>query len=330
MNKPAKIALGCLLLPVGLTALGVVTLLAVRSAGVPDRQPATRELRQPLPESASLPPAPAEPPAPGLEPVPAHDGMIVRIQLEQGYFRILPGPTAEGIRVEADYDEGGYQLTQEYGEEDGRPVYDLRFESKVHWFRRALADGSFSDDDMDENHVTVHLPRAVPMELFLDIDLSETEVDLSGLALLGLVVDMSMGEYDVVVDEDNPSGMALARFKGRVGEFSLEGLSRLRASHIVVHGSMGEHRIDLDGPLLADTQMELKMRMGEMRVRLPEDAFWDPHSRATVKMGELDGSLEGRGAQDPEAFKLLVRADVTFGGMVVDRYRSRALTRENR
>lgn len=330
MNKPAKIALGCLLLPVGFTALAVVTLLAVKSAGVPDRQPATRELRQPLPEVASLPPAPAEPPATGIEPVPAREGMIVRIQLEQGFFRILPGPTGDGIRVDAEYDEGGYDLTQAYGEEGGRPVYHLRFESKVHWLRRALADGSFSDDDMDENHITVHLPRGVPMELDLDIDLSECEIDLSGLALVGLDVDMSMGEFDVVVDEENPSPLPLARFKGRMGEFGYEGLSRLRAAQLVVHGSMGDHRVDLDGELLTDTRLELKMRMGEMRVRLPEDALWDPHSRATVKMGEMDGSLDGQGTQDPEARKLLVRADVTFGSLVVDRYRSRALTREDR
>lgn len=329
MNRAGKIAIGCLLAPVGLTVIGVLAIMGLRMAGVPEPQVTTRSLEQATPfEPERIESVRREAPEPG---VPAELGgapgnhVRVVVDLEESMIEILPGPADEGFRVDAEYDEASYDLTQEYDvQKDGTPVYRVGFRSKVSFLRRLVQDGSFSDDDMGENVITVQLPLDTPMELELKLAKAEAYIDLSGLALTGVRSEFRMGEFRLESEEDNPLEMGEFATKCSMGEFKFKGLSRLRPAVIRAGGSMGELDVDLGGALTRDTEIFTKLHMGALMLNLPENAFWDPTSRAKVSWGEMTGSLSGRGADDPElAPNLRVQSNVFMGEMVVDGYRAR-------
>lgn len=324
MHRAAKIGLGCLFAPLGLFVLGLVFVGSMKVAGVPETRITDERQSQALPEQArtTLTQLMTDHPddSIGLQPA-----VRVILDLDTGVFRVEPGPADEGITVDAEYDEGTFELLREYGVEEGVPTFRLTFRSKVSWLRRLANTGSFSDEDLEMNEVTVFLPEGVPLDLRVKIQRSESELDLSGLALTDLVTKFSMGDYEVVARTDNPVPLRQASFDVGMGETRLTGLSHLRAGRIEFKGGMGEISVDFGTSLLTDTVVDARMRMGELSLRIPDDALLDPQSNCRVVMGEYDdAALTGRRVQDPElAKRLLLNGSVLMGVLAVDEFRSR-------
>ena len=323
MNKAGKIALGCLLAPVGVLALLVFFFAAMRMAGIPDPNPRSSTLHQDLPQSSTE-----------LVRDPSHtqgdagatqlaNVVAVKLEMEEGLFEIVPGPAEDGIRVDADYDDGSYELTQDYGEEDGRPSYHLAFRSRVSFWRRIADDGSWTDEDMQDNQITVQLPVGTPMTLHLELSKAEVQVDLTGLALVNLATELRMGEYVVECEDYNPVPMGEARLKSTMGEFRINGLAYLNASTIRMEASMGELTLDFRDDLRCDTAIIARLRMGQLNLRLPESARWDTESRLRKTWGEIVGNLENPAPPSEGAYLLSIDSQVFMGEMDIDTYASR-------
>ncbi len=331
MNRAGKIALGCLLAPVGFLALILFFLAIGRVAGVPESRTTSATLEQPISEGSKTGSAvtnlervdgsrtrPGEnSPNQGLQDNP---GVTVTLNLEEGQFEIVPGPADEGIRVDADYDEATYELTQKYDVDGkGHPTYELKFKSRVSLLRR-LANWEQLEESEHDNHVIVQLPVNTPMILNMRISKGESEVDLSGLALRGLKTNLRMGEHGITVDEVNPIDMEELDIDTSMGEFGFDGLSRLRARKIEVTGSMGEVRVDLGGPLEIDTELFVSMKMGELSLFLPDNAIWDS-SGLKAALAEVGGSTDGPQSLDPETSPVLrLDGSVFLGEIIVDSY----------
>lgn len=327
MNKGVKIGLGCLLAPIGIAVISVVFFAGLHMAGVPEPDQGSESIGQALPAPPTeLVRSPQDPDAsaPGGEAIsfPTDRVALVVLELEEGYFEVFPGPASEGIKVTADYDQATYELKQSYDMDGDRPVYLLQFRSKISFWRRIAADGSFSDEDMENNHLQIQLPVDTPMDLSIKIDKSESTVELDGLALANLETDFSMGEFEILINEPNPIVMEKATFGARMGEFRVEGISFLSPATVETKGGMGEVTLDWGGPLRRDTEIITHMRMGELNLRLPDNARWDPQNRIRATWGEVSGDREG----DPDAMGplLSIDANVFMGEMVIDRYRVRA------
>ncbi len=324
MHRAAKIGLGCLFAPLGLFVLGLVFVGSMKVAGVPETRITDERESQALPEDARTTLTQRMTDFPddsiGLEPA-----VRVILDLDMCMFRIEPGPADEGITVDAEYDEGSFELLREYGVEADVPTFRLTFRSKVSWLRRLANTGSISDEDLEMNEITVFLPEGVPLDLRVKIQRSESELDLSGLALTDLVTKFSMGDFEVVARSDNPVPLRRATFDVGMGETRLTGLSHLRAGTIQLKGGMGEISVDFGTSLLTDTVVDARMRMGEMSLRIPDDALLDPQSNCSAVLGEYENSsLTGRRVDDPElAKRLLLNGSVLMGALIVEEFRSR-------
>ncbi|HEX9640127.1 MAG TPA: hypothetical protein VGB13_02305 [Candidatus Krumholzibacteria bacterium] len=327
MHKAAKVALGCLLAPVGLLVLSVIFFAGLHMAGVPDADQTSTSLEQALP-AAETQLVRSDGPVDDSLGVAAGELsqekiVLVDLDLSEGAFTIIPGPAAEGIRVEADYDQGSYKLEQKYDFEGGRPRYRLRFGSTISFWRRIADDGSITDEELEKNQITVQLPRDTPMNLTLKMGIAQADIELDGLALNELIADFKMGEFNVSTKELNPIAMQRVELCGRMGEMSFEGVSYLRAATVLSSCAMGEVLLDLGGPLTRDTEIIAKMRMGEMRLNLPAAARWDSESRFSAQWGEINGAREGIENAAEDAALLSVDAAVFMGEMTLNRYRVR-------
>lgn len=323
MRRPAKFALGCLFAPIGIGVLGLLAFGLLRATGVPAPDVGQDRIEQPLPDV----PRTVLQRDPGTdaarEPAEVPDGLRVDLDLVEGYFRVEPFD-GDDIEVQAQYDRATYRLEKKYGLDGDVPVFELRFASKVHWLRRIAQDGGIDDSDFGNNEITVLLPRGVPIDLRVSMSRAEGDLVLDGLTLTNLVTELDMGEYSVETDEPNPVVMRRASFDVGMGESTLRGLSYLRAREIIVNGGMGEIRVDMGASLDVDTILTSRMRMGEMRLQLPDDALFDAGSDFSAMLGEVDdGGLRGRRLDDPEtARRLLVKGSVLMGALVVDEFRA--------
>lgn len=312
MKAFKRISLGCLLMVVlALVILGITAGFMV-SLGPPERHREVSSLSQQI-DTPRLPvavsPAAAEAIIPPLS-------LEVRLELREGEFRILPGNPGEGIRVEADYDSGIYALEQEHqlGEaESGIEQVTIRFYSKYSIMRRLLTLGGDFEPD---NHIEIYLPPDIPMNLSGAIRMGESRLDLSGLPLTGLDLDMTMGEHEVRFEKPNPLAMDQLHIYASKGEFTARGLGNAGFQSATVQGSMGEVSLDLRGAYTQDASVHTRFRMGELRITVPEDIHVNLKP-TTVMFGEQHSSVQKSEHIPDDAPTLNLRTSMSMGELSI-------------
>ncbi len=263
----------------------------------------------------------AEAPPPGTKSAvsAATDGpMTLNVDLQEGRFTIKPGEPNGRVQVEGRFSEALYELTQRTETEGGKPRTTIRFRSKAPAWARMLA-GVGNDDSRPE--LTLLIPPAVPIDLSLNISMGESRIDLGGLTLGDLGLDLSMGNHEVDFRQPVVDGVTRLRLSARMGNVSVENLGNARAKSVEASGSMGNLTADLGGDWRPGSEAELSFTqsMGEVRVSVPTKV------RLQADVRDSDGQkhdVPGDDAEtkDPKAPMIKVRVSSSMGQARVTRY----------
>ncbi len=112
-------------------------------------------------------------------------------------------------------------------------------------------------------------------EAVLDMDIKagagQGELDLTGLQIEKLDVDLGAGDFTLSFDEPNTAEMS--RFTLDVGAARLEiaGVGNASPEEMVVQGGAGEITLDLTGDWTRSADIEVTAGVGRLVLRLPED-----------------------------------------------------------
>lgn len=193
------------------------------------------------------------------------------LELSKGSFRVEPGPPGGELRVEADYDASRFELDEHYDPE-GRE-YRLRFDARggpLAFFRRQRSDDS---------RVRVIIPRGYPVRLRGEVTMGESHLELGGLWLADVDLDLRMGSHRVSFSEPLPVPAASLTLEGSMGEIELENLGNASPRLLTLDHGFGAAYVDLEGAWRNDAEVEIEYGFGECVVRLPETA--------AVALGEI-------------------------------------------
>jgi hypothetical protein len=217
----------------------------------------------------------------------------VSIEVEEGSFRIHPGERTGAIVVEARYDEKAYALEMQEVAENHVSINFHRTMGLLQSLARLRGGHTV------ENRVDIYLPRGVPMELAIRASKGESEIDLGGLGVRSLDLDCSMGEHRVAFSEPNPEPLETMLVRAKMGEFRLRGIGHAGPRSLDVECMMGDHLLDFSGELPAPSRAVVRMRMGEMQLRVPADT--DARiAPVSVLLGEFDSDRLSVESTDPE------------------------------
>jgi len=309
-----RILIGCLGLAVLLVVIVVGVVATMLALGPPDTRREQTEHEQPVVSErlpAPIEPAPGEVPLPPPDPITPESVVQIILELEEGEFDVMRGNPGEGIRIEGDYDSGLFQLDQERLEGDaGVEKIRIRFYPKYSALRRLLTLGDIGGPE--NNHITIYLPPDAALDLHAEISKAESRLDLTGLALTGLNLDLTMGEHHVDIRRPNPLEIDILKLRASMGEIHAEGLGNARFREARIDGSMGELTVDLLGSYRADAFARVHHSMGELRIVVPRDI----HVEVTknVMLGGVSTSGFRREREIPEsAPTLTVEGSVTMG-----------------
>jgi hypothetical protein len=271
-------------------AVGLLVLIGVVQATMEDQEPDPEQSQA----SHPLPPPPVRPQPdqvempeiaplpPGVEAPPAAAAGTVVLDLRMGEFTIRPGPPGEPIRIEADYDANVFNLTESFNEsEDGTWTYDVSFGARGGWLGLLFRGGGGSN----RNQVDVIIPRGHPVSIVGKIGMGESEIDLGGLWVENVDLEMSAGDHFLEFREPTPVPMEDFRLDGSMGNLEVRGLGEASPRTVTVDHGMGELLVDLAGPWRRDATVDVGFSMGECRLWLPKTARVEI-SRASVGMGE--------------------------------------------
>jgi hypothetical protein len=310
--------LGCLSI-VAMVVAGVVAAVIwakVTVAQLGDTTPTAVERTISLPASRSLP-AEATP-----EPAAAGPSSPLRltIDLREGDFTVQPGPPGGQVEVQGTYSPAMYELVEDTQTEGPSPSKTIRFRSKAPAWARLLASIG-GGGPADQPRLTVRIPAGMPMELALHVSMGESRINLGGLALRTLDLDVSMGEHRIDFREPVAEGLQRVRVNASMGDVSVENLGNTRAPEIEAHGSMGNLTANLGGAWEpgSDARLNFTHSMGEVTLNVPTTVRLETDiSRAEGQAGTR--SADAPDTRDPQAPVLRLRVSSSMGESRVNRY----------
>lgn len=310
--------------------LGLIFLLAAIQLNV-DHEPEPVETR--AEQSLPAPPAPPSPPAaeaphapgdvpptieiapsgelPGSAPAP---GVLV-LDLSMGEFEIRPGPAGQPLRVDADYDAGLFELAEEFTETDGGWTYEVSFGGRGGLLGMILRGGG----NNARNRVEITVPRGHPIRIVGEIGMGESKIDLGGLWVREVDLELGAGDHFLDFREPLPFPMESFRLDSSMGGVEVRSLGQASPSQVVLKHGMGDLFVDLQGPWRNDSVVKARFSMGQCRIWMPENARVEI-SRSTMAMGEVRADdVPDPDSLPPGAPTIRIEAEGSMGELRIER-----------
>lgn len=221
-----------------------------------------------------------------------------------------------------------YRVALTYAEDRFEP--EVRYNPATHSLRVGVEGRRHRDvRDVDDSRqqLDLALAREVPVDLDLAFGALHATVELGDMTLRS--AHLKTGASETTVSFASPTRGACERLDFELGAAQFEALrlgnSRCRA--ITLKGAVGEVELDFSGDLLpGETQVALKVALGEVRLRIPErvgvrltaDRFLATVARAGL---ERRGSAFVSPGYDGAATKLVIDVDAALGSVEIERIR---------
>ena len=231
----------------------------------------------------------------------------VRLDVSLTRLRVEPGPPGSQIRLEGDFEAGRFELSETLEErDDGSWSYRLGFQPKRGFLGILMGAGNNPKNDL-----TLYIPRGVPLDLVGDIGVGESELELGGLFLRNVRLDVSTGDHDVFFSEPLEHAMEDFRLDGAAGLLRVGSLGNASPLTAVIDHSVGDAIVDLTGAWTGDASIVVDSSVGQVRVTVPEDVHVDL-DQAGASVGESRIALPE--AEVPaDAPRLKLRAETGVG-----------------
>ena len=259
-KRSGCLKLGCLsvLIVVGLSLCGTVILFGAAFIGSRTESVTRQELEQSIERPSSEETTTRHARLDGA-------GLLV-VDFEVGEFTILPGKAGEPIRVEAEFDKTSYALEESFepGGDDGW-IYRLTFRQTgliKDGGLRILFGASYPD-------LRVFVPPDVPIALRGRFGKGGAELELGGLWLTDIDLELEKGGLDVNIGEPLVEPVRSFRVHGKQGGMSTSRVGNASPAEVDIYWQQGGSSVDLRGQWLNDSDVSIRSRMGGNHIQLP-------------------------------------------------------------
>lgn len=280
--------IGCISI-VALCFGAIFLLSAIQLTADNTPEPVERRAERMLPPAPPLPTLPPQRDAPETIVLPPSEmppvddvrpGTLI-LDLRMGDFTIEPGPADQPIRVEADFDASNFELKEEFVETDDAWTYKVEFGGRGGLLGLLLRGGGNNPG----NRVKIIVPRGHPLRLVGEISMGESQIDLGGLWVREVDLDMGAGDHFVEFREPLPFPMERFAMKTSMGGVEVRSLGDASPAEVRVEHGMGDLFLDLEGAWRNDSEIRADFSMGQCRIWLP-DGVNVVLDRRSVSMGE--------------------------------------------
>jgi hypothetical protein len=277
--------------------------------------------------------APAEPAGPGTAVLSGAEfpdsgrqqPVALVVALSEGRFEVVPGEPGSDITIEGTFASNYYDLVETREEAAGVRRIAIRLRPRAGWLTRIMA-GLTHIDSRHPNRLRVSIPPDVPIDLDLRLDSGESEVELGGLLLTGLSVDLTRGSFRLGIEEPLAAELQQASLHLGMGDGRVSGLGNARAGRVALETGMGGFRVDLGGAWRPAQLSEIQVshKMGDLTLTVPSTVRLARDSSSAAVLGGINGRLDPddfASEDDLEAPILRVDTTASMGGVNLRRYR---------
>jgi Cell wall-active antibiotics response 4TMS YvqF len=183
------------------------------------------------------------------------------VQYAAGVLRVSPGPATELYRMDVSYDQDRFVPRSEFDASRGQVALGVE----------TAGGGGLRVVSQKQLRQMAKVWFSPSVDLALDVGLGavDADVDLGGLRLTELNLETGASRAVVRFSQPNGTRCQNAQLSAGAAELSVIGLGNSRCDRINFEGGVGKVALDFGGTWTANSEVEVKMAMGELTLRLP-------------------------------------------------------------
>lgn len=177
-----------------------------------------------------------------------------------------------------------------------------------------------------ENEWTLQLSRKYPTSLEMEIGACEGRMELGGIPLTDLILDIGAADLEIEFSEPNP--VRLEELSVDCGASSLEinGLANANVGSMELDVGAGSCDIDLRGDLKGETQIDISVGVGSVDVILSPNVELmvegDDGWLSSIDFRDFDLRRTRRGTWETDGFdeardRVIITADIAMGSVTI-------------
>lgn len=239
----------------------------------------------------------------------------LQIDFSAGVIELMPADIPEFMKIDIYYTPRSVRYNIDKTVRADRCVVNLESERRR----------NFSNDDSD-NEWTIQLSKKYPTSIDMNIGACEAKMDLGGVPLTDLSMDIGAAELEVDFSEPNPTRMNELSVDCGASSLEMKGLAGANARSMSFDVGAGSCEIDLRGEIKGEIEIEISVGIGSMDVILPEGAALmvegDDDWLSSLDFHGLDLRETHRGTWETDNFekatnRVMITADVAMGSIAI-------------
>lgn len=180
--------------------------------------------------------------------------------------------------------------------------------------------------DESENEWTLQLSNKYPTSLEMDMGACEGRMELGGIPLTGLTLDIGAADLEIDFSEPNPARLEDLSVDCGASSLKIGGLANANVGTMEFDVGAGSCKVDLRGELKGETQIDISVGVGSMDVILSSDVELmiegGDNWLSSVDFQDFDLNKTRRGTWETDGFdkakdRVIISADVAMGSVTI-------------
>ena len=217
-----------------------------------------------------------------------------------------------------------YHMQLRYDAERSQPRHAYDPEKRRLEIGVQKSDVRFTGRKEGESKLQVELARSAPFDLSLDLGAVEADLDLTGLRLTRLRLEVGASEARLRFDSLNATRMQNLEVSLGAASFRASRLANANAPTIRVEAGVGNVELDMGGQWTSDIDLRVEVALGLVTIHVPPEVGIRATVEKVVTSFEHEGLVQ-RGNEwvsanyDSAPRKLRISAKTTLGKLTIDR-----------
>ncbi|MDH3889944.1 MAG: toast rack family protein [candidate division Zixibacteria bacterium] len=184
----------------------------------------------------------------------------VVIDLAAGEFYITTKDMAQVATVEVEYDSRRIECVVEYNVHGS--TGELLLESALRRKRNI---------DTEENRWEVVLSDRYPMTLEMEVGACDAEIDLGGIPLTELMLEVGAASGEIDFSEPNPERLGEIDIEAGAASVAIMNIGNANFEQFSFEGGAGSFELDFRGDYKDEAEISIEIGLGSAEIILPRD-----------------------------------------------------------
>lgn len=195
--------------------------------------------------------------------------LVVSVQYGNGHIYLDKTDSKNVYEGQFVYDEQYPDVRYEVVGDQGR--LNIHFSGKM---KKGVEDDDSqsisSFKNIYDNQLDLKLTEKIPLEMDMELGMVKGDMNLGGLKLRHLNMEVGVSQSSVLFDEPNPEILESCYIEGGVGKLMVEKIGNSNFQYFSFEGGVGSYILDFSGDYRRDASANIELGMGKLTLYLPK------------------------------------------------------------